>query len=99
VLKRTRLALGWTSLATGLSGLAFGLLAPLTFGLTFIPAAFLTAAGVMLGHASLSFLTFEIEVAHMVENPEPPSRFGRLPRDPAPPRLVAASPLGLSFVF
>jgi len=98
-LRRARIATGAVSLATGISGLVFGLLAPLTWGLTGFPSAILSATGVMLGHASLTLLVFELKVDHFVGGEKATDRFSRLPRDPAPPRLVTASPLGLRFSF
>jgi len=98
-LRRTRLVLGGISIGTGLCGLGLGLLAPLTFGITGIPAAILTAGGVMLGHASLTFLIFEQEVTRFVKEKGKLRRFSRLPRNPAPPQLVEVSPMGLRFVF
>lgn len=98
-LRRTRVVLGGFSVGAGLCGLGLGLLTPLTFGITGIPAAILTAGGVMLGQASLTFLIFEQEVSRFVRHQEKIRRFSRLPRNPAPPRLVAAGPMGLRFVF
>jgi len=100
-LKRTRKTLGIISVVFGATGLAAGLLAPLTFGVSGIPSAALTTAGVMLGQASLTFLVFETKVGRFVSPRSSPNRFGQqtLPRRPAPPRLVSASPLSVRLIF
>lgn len=100
-LKRTRVTLGVISIVFGATGLVAGILTPLTFGISGIPSAALTAAGVMLGQASLTFLIFENKVRRFTSPQGAPGRFGQgaLPRRPAPPRLVSASPLSVRLVF
>ena len=98
-LKRTRRSLGIASVVLGVSGLVAGLMAPFTFGVSGIPSAVLTSAGVMLGQASLTFLLFEMKVARFTNPESSLDRFGRLPRNPAPPRIVALSPLGMRLAF
>ncbi len=100
-LKRTRRTLGIISVVFGATGLVAGLLTPFTFGLSAIPSAALTATGVMLGQASLTFLIFETKVGRFTTPHGSRGRFGQraLPRRPAPPRLVSANPLSVRLVF
>lgn len=100
-LKRTRRTLGIVSIVLGSGGLVAGLLGPFTFGITAIPSVALTTAGVMLGQAALTFLIFERKVSRFTTPQRSSGRFGQraLPRRPAPPRLVSASPLSVRLVF
>jgi hypothetical protein len=98
-LKRTRRSLGIASVVLGATGLVAGLMTPFTSGVSGVPSGIFTAAGVILGQASLTFLIFEMKVARFTNPESSPGRFGRLPRNPAPPRIVALSPLGIQLAF
>lgn len=98
-LRKSRRTLGWVSFGMGMVTLIAGIAIPFTYGVAAIGAAGFGVATIFLGHASLACLVFEREAESLVEESAKPSRFGALPRRPAPPRLLAVSPLGVSFSF
>jgi len=98
-LQRVRKTLGWVSFGLGMGAVAFGVAIPFTFGVSGVFAGGLLVASAALGHASITALVFEQKVAPWVGSRRGRSRFGALPRHPAPPRLASIGPTGLTFIF